>query len=60
MQKYREANPAWQDRVAVMTLSIDDTLEEARNHMTKRGWTNTFNARPAKATGNPLRRRRFA
>lgn len=44
MQKYREANPAWQDRVTVMTLSIDDTLKEARNHMNKRGWTNTFNA----------------
>jgi thiol-disulfide isomerase/thioredoxin len=43
MQKYREANPAWQDRVTVMTVSIDDTLKEARNHMTKRGWTNTFN-----------------
>lgn len=44
MQKYREANPAWQDRVTVMTLSIDDTLKEARHHMNKRGWTNTFNA----------------
>jgi thiol-disulfide isomerase/thioredoxin len=43
MQKYREANPAWRDRVTVMTLSIDDTLKEARHHMTKRGWTNTFN-----------------
>ncbi len=43
MQKYREANPAWQDRVTVITLSIDDTLKDARNHMTKRGWTNTFN-----------------
>lgn len=43
MQKYREANPAWKDRVAVMTLSIDDTLQAARDHMNKRGWTNTFN-----------------
>lgn len=43
MQKYREENPEWKDRVAVVSLSIDDTVEAVRNHLDKRGWTNTFN-----------------
>ena len=43
MQKYREENPGWKDRVAVVALSIDDTIKAVRNHMEKRGWTNTFN-----------------
>lgn len=43
MQKYHEENPEWKDRVAVVALSIDDTLEAARGHLEKRGWTNTFN-----------------
>jgi thiol-disulfide isomerase/thioredoxin len=43
MQKYREENPEWKDRVAVMSLSIDDTIKAPRDHMEKRGWTNTFN-----------------
>ncbi|HMP83383.1 MAG TPA: TlpA disulfide reductase family protein, partial [Verrucomicrobiota bacterium] len=43
MQKYREQNPDWKDRVAVVSLSIDDELKTARDHLAKRGWTNTFN-----------------
>jgi len=43
MQKYREENPGWGDRVAVVALSIDDGLAEVRNHLAKRGWTNSFN-----------------
>jgi thiol-disulfide isomerase/thioredoxin len=43
MQKYREENPEWKDRVAVVSLSIDDTVKAVRNHLDKRGWTNTFN-----------------
>jgi len=43
MQKYREENPEWNDRVAVVALSIDDSMKIVQNHMEKRGWTNTFN-----------------
>ena len=43
MQKYREENPGWGDRVAIVTLSIDDTLPMARAHLEKRGWTTTLN-----------------
>jgi thiol-disulfide isomerase/thioredoxin len=43
MQKYREENPAWKDRVAIMALSIDDSIATVHSHMEKRGWTNTFN-----------------
>lgn len=43
MQTYAGENPNWKDRVAVVSLSIDDDLKTARNHLVKRGWTNTFN-----------------
>lgn len=43
MQKYHDQNPDWKDRVAVVSLSIDDTLPPVRNHLEKRGWTNTVN-----------------
>ncbi len=43
LQTLRQEHPDWQDRVAIVPLSIDDTLKEVRNHVDKRGWTNTFN-----------------
>lgn len=43
MQTYREAHPAWKDRVEIVTLSIDDELKTVRDHLNKHGWTNTFN-----------------
>jgi thiol-disulfide isomerase/thioredoxin len=43
LQKIRDAHPDWKDRVAIMPLSIDDTMEAVRQHVDKRGWTNTFN-----------------
>jgi thiol-disulfide isomerase/thioredoxin len=43
LQKLKQAHPAWGDRVAVVPLSIDDTLEAVRRHVDQRGWTNTFN-----------------
>jgi thiol-disulfide isomerase/thioredoxin len=43
MQKYHAENPGWKDRVAVVSLSIDDTLRPVRDHLEKHGWTNTFN-----------------
>ena len=43
LQRLRDQHPDWQDRVAIVPLSIDDTIAEVRNHVDKRGWTNTFN-----------------
>lgn len=43
LQKIRESHPDWQDKVAIIPVSIDDTLSLVREHVEKRGWTNTFN-----------------
>lgn len=43
LQKIRAAHGDWQDKVAIVPLSIDDTLDVVRKHVDKRGWTNTFN-----------------
>lgn len=39
----RQEHPDWKDRVAIVPISIDDTLPVLRDHLQKRGWTNTFN-----------------
>lgn len=44
LQTLPDQNPAWKDRVKIIALSIDDELREARDHLAKRGWTNSFNA----------------
>ena len=43
LQKLRTAHSDWRDRVAIVPLSIDDALDTVRQHVGKRGWTNTFN-----------------
>jgi thiol-disulfide isomerase/thioredoxin len=43
LQTLRQAHPDWQDKVALVPLSIDDTLKVLRDHVNQRGWTNTFN-----------------
>ncbi|HWW00659.1 MAG TPA: TlpA disulfide reductase family protein [Candidatus Acidoferrum sp.] len=43
LQKLKQRHPDWGDRVAIVPLSIDDTLEAVRQHVNQRGWTNTFN-----------------
>ena len=43
LQTLRQEHPDWQDRVAIVPLSIDDTINVVRNHVDQRGWTNTFN-----------------
>ena len=43
LQTLRQEHPDWKDRVAIVPLSIDDTLDIVRKHVDKRGWTNTFN-----------------
>jgi thiol-disulfide isomerase/thioredoxin len=42
-QTLRQTHPGWQDRVAIVPLSIDNTLNIARGHVNQRGWTNTLN-----------------
>ena len=44
LQTLRQEHPGWQDRVAIVPLSIDDTSDVVRKHVDQRGWTNTFNA----------------
>jgi thiol-disulfide isomerase/thioredoxin len=43
LQTLRQEHPDWKDRVALVPLSIDDTIPVLRDHLEKRGWTNTFN-----------------
>lgn len=43
MQTLPVQHPEWKDRVKVIALSINDEPREARDHLVKRGWTNTFN-----------------
>ena len=43
LQTLRQTHPDWRDKVAVVPLSIDDTVSIVRDHVDKRGWTNTFN-----------------
>ena len=43
LQKLRQAHSDWGDNVAIVPLSIDDTLDIMRQHVNKRDWTNTFN-----------------
>jgi len=43
LQTLRQSHPDWQDKVALVPLSIDDTLKIVRDHVGPRGWTNTFN-----------------
>jgi thiol-disulfide isomerase/thioredoxin len=43
LQRLPHKYPDWQDRVAIVPLSIDDTIRDVRSHVVERGWTNTFN-----------------
>jgi len=43
LQKIRNGHPDWQDKVAIVPVSIDDTLNIVRKHVDQRDWTNTFN-----------------
>lgn len=43
LQKLRQGHDDWKDKVAIVPLSIDDTIEAVRKHVGDRGWTNTFN-----------------
>ena len=43
LQTLRDQNPDWKDRVAIVPISIDDTIDVLRHHVEVRDWTNTFN-----------------
>jgi thiol-disulfide isomerase/thioredoxin len=43
LQTIRQKHPDWKQQVAIVPLSIDDTLQQVRDHLQKRGWKNTFN-----------------
>jgi thiol-disulfide isomerase/thioredoxin len=43
LQKIRQAHSNWGDKVAIVPVSIDDTMEIVRKHINERNWTNTFN-----------------
>lgn len=43
LQTLRHDHPDWGDKVAIVPLSIDDTIQAVQQHVEKRGWTNTFN-----------------
>ncbi len=43
MQTYAEKNPSWGERVAVVSLSIDNTLEEPKKHLETKGWLKSLN-----------------
>jgi cytochrome c biogenesis protein CcmG/thiol:disulfide interchange protein DsbE len=57
LQTLRDQHPEWKDRVEIIALSIDDELRQAKDHLQKRGWTNTFNvwAGPGGWTSSPAR-----
>ncbi len=43
LQTLRELHPGWKGKVEIMTVSIDEELRQAKDHLAKNGWTNTFN-----------------
>jgi thiol-disulfide isomerase/thioredoxin len=43
LQTTQRTHSDWKDRVVLMPLSIDDEIGTVRQHVNKRGWTNTFN-----------------
>ncbi len=57
LQKLQDHHPEWKDKVEIVAASIDDELKQPREHLAKRGWTNTFNtwAGPGGWTSNPAK-----
>ena len=54
LQKLRDRHPEWTNKVEIVTVSIDDQLRQAREHLAKRGWTNTFNAWAGPGNWTPI------
>jgi thiol-disulfide isomerase/thioredoxin len=43
LQKIRQAHSNWGDKVTLVPVSIDDTMDVVRKLINERNWTNTFN-----------------
>lgn len=43
MQAYEADHPEWRDRVALVTISIDDVEDAAKQHLEQRSWDKTVN-----------------
>jgi len=44
MQTYPDKHPEWGDRVLLMSLSLDDSMETVIRHLEQKQWYGTFNA----------------
>lgn len=44
MQRYRDDNPHWGEKVELISLSVDSTKEVAANHLEANGWNKSYNA----------------
>lgn len=43
MQRYRDENPDWGDKVELISISIDRNSKDAKQHLKKNGWTKSYN-----------------
>jgi thiol-disulfide isomerase/thioredoxin len=43
LQKLRTTHPEWKDRVEIVTVSVDDELNQAKKRLEQKGWTNAVN-----------------
>ena len=43
MQTFVDKNPEWKDKVEVLALSLDNTINQASEHLEKKGWHSTRN-----------------
>jgi thiol-disulfide isomerase/thioredoxin len=61
LQTLQGQHPEWKDRVAIITLSINNDLREAQDHLVQHGWTNTLNlwAGPGGWMSTPFRQFRL-
>ena len=58
LQTLSQQHPDWGDEVAIITVSMDQIPERAKNHLERNGWTQTYNvwAGPEKAA-NELKKK---
>lgn len=43
MQTLTDRHPGWRERVEIVSISIDDTVQQASDHLTKQGWNKSQN-----------------
>ncbi len=52
LQTYGDAHPEWKDKVILISVSIDDEMNTAKQHLKKRGWTKSVNTWVSGAWGS--------